>query len=77
MKGITYCGACAGYDKKKHRCTAGACEEGDPRNPFYDDCPLSDVVEVVRCKDCKWYHSEEGSDELWCYWVVQKLQALH
>lgn len=55
MKGITYCGACIAYDKKKHRCTAGACEEKDPRNPFYEDCPLPDVVSVVRCKDCRYY----------------------
>ena len=23
------------------------------------DCPSADVVEVVRCKDCKWWDSEE------------------
>lgn len=25
------------------------------------DIPSADVVEVVRCKDCKWYEKE------WCY----------
>ena len=23
---------------------------------FIDDIPAADVVEVVRCKDCKWYN---------------------
>ena len=53
MKGIRLCGACADYDMKKHRCKRGAHIEENPRNPFYDDCQLPDVVEVVRCKDCK------------------------
>jgi hypothetical protein len=53
MKGIRLCGECADYDMKKHRCKRGAHIEENPRNPFYDDCPLPDVVEVVRCKDCK------------------------
>ena len=27
------------------------------------DIPAADVVEVVRCKDCKYWHEETG----WCY----------
>ena len=47
MKAIRLCGECADYDMKKHRCKRGAHIEENPRNPFYDDCPLADVVEVV------------------------------
>lgn len=53
MKGITYCGACADYDIKKHRCKRGAKAESNPQDKFFDDCPLPTVVPVVRCKDCK------------------------
>lgn len=52
MKGITYCGACADYDIKKHRCKRGAKLESNPQDKFFDDCPLPDAVPVVRCKDC-------------------------
>ena len=47
MKGITLCAECAYYSMKKHRCTRGAHIETDPKAPFYDDCPLPDVVPVV------------------------------
>ena len=41
---IKYCGECADYDLKKHRCKRGATlEDEDPRYPFYGDCPLPDV----------------------------------
>lgn len=53
MKGITYCGACADYDCKKHRCRRGASLESRPQDKFYDDCPLADAVPVVRCRDCR------------------------
>lgn len=46
MKGITYCGACADYDHKKHRCKRGANRESNPQDKFYDDCPLPDVEPV-------------------------------
>lgn len=52
MKGITYCGACADYDIKKHRCKRGAKLESNPQDKFFDDCPSPDAVPVVRCKDC-------------------------
>lgn len=56
MKGITYCGACADYDIKKHRCKRGAKLESNPQDKFFDDCPLPDAVPVVRCKDCKHHY---------------------
>lgn len=59
---ISVCGECSNYDWKKHKCMVCSCEESDPRSPFYDDCPLPKGIEVVRCKDCKHYHPEEG----WC-----------
>ncbi len=52
MKGITYCGACADYDYKKHRCRRGAKSENKPQDPFYDDCPLADVEPVRRWIPC-------------------------
>lgn len=39
---ITCCGDCAMYNWKKHRCTAGAEDEGRPQDNFYADCPLKD-----------------------------------
>ena len=56
MKGITYCGACADYDIKKHRCKREAKLESNPQDKFFDDCPLPDAVPVVRCKDCKHHY---------------------
>lgn len=46
MKGITYCGACADYDIKKHRCKRGAKLESNPQDKFFDDCPLPDAAPV-------------------------------
>ena len=46
MKGITYCGACADYDFKKHRCKRGAMQESNPQDKFFDDCPLPTVAPV-------------------------------
>lgn len=60
MKGITYCGACADYDIKKHRCKRGAKLESNPQDKFFDDCPLPDAVPVV---NGRWVHL--GGDE-WC-----------
>lgn len=39
---IKVCGECANYDWKKHRCKLG-CNEGEPQDPFYSDCPLPTV----------------------------------
>lgn len=55
MKGITLCAECAYYSMKKHKCTRGATDEGEPTARFYADCPLDDVAPVVRCKDCKYW----------------------
>ena len=30
----------------------------------FKNAPTADVVEVVRCKDCKWFRTEEDSN--WC-----------
>lgn len=62
---ISACGECSNYNWKKHKCMVCSCKESDPRNPFYDDCPLPEGVEIVRCKDCK--HMEITPDNLrWC-----------
>lgn len=42
---------------------------------WIDDIPAVDAVEVVRCADCKYYHTEwDGTqehyeDDYWCQWV--------
>ncbi len=65
MKGITYCGACADYDIKKHRCKRGAKRESNPQDKFFDDCPLLDAVPVrhgvwyPRFED--WRQQQEGN----------------
>lgn len=61
MKGITYCGACADYDIKKHRCKRGAKLESNLQDSFFDDCPLPDAVPVVHAR---WGHL--GGDEWIC-----------
>ena len=37
---IYLCADCAYYSLKKHKCTRGAKDEGDPQSHFYRDCPL-------------------------------------
>lgn len=62
---ISCCGDCVYYSRKQHKCTVCNCEESDPRNLFYDDCPLPKGREVVYCKDCR--HMEITPDNLrWC-----------
>lgn len=46
---ITRCGECVDYDYKKHRCRRG-CNEGEPQEPFYSDCPLPTVDTDQICK---------------------------
>lgn len=65
MKGITYCGACADYDLKKHRCKRGAKQESNPQDQFFDDCPLPTVVPVVRCENCLYWVSGTNECESW------------
>ena len=46
MKGITYCGECVYYNHHKHKCELGAKEESNPKDPFYDDCPIPDIEQI-------------------------------
>lgn len=48
MKGINLCSECGYYSMKKHKCTRGAKDEGEPTARFYADCPLDDVTPVQR-----------------------------
>lgn len=57
MKGITLCAECAYYSMKKHKCTRGAKDEGEPTARFYADCPLDDVVPAVHGK---WIEERAG-----------------
>ena len=67
MKGIRICGECANYSYKKHKCLLGCNKKTDPRSKFYDDCPLPDVVEVIRCRDCHWWQKHKYSRVRgWC-----------
>ena len=33
-----------------------------------DNAPTVDAVEVVRCKDCKWFEPEDEDGDCWCYY---------
>lgn len=66
MKGITYCGACADYDIKKHRCKRGAKLESNPQDKFFDDCPLPDAAPVVHGRwECV-YDDSMGETDVTC-----------
>lgn len=56
-KMIKLCAECADYDTKRHRCRRGASREDNPRNPFYDDCPLPDAVAVSVYTNRDWLNS--------------------
>ena len=45
---------------------------------FYDalqDTPTVDAVEVVRCKDCKWFADNNDGDWFGC-WLFQTIQII-
>lgn len=46
MKGIKFCGECAYYSMKKHKCTRGF-TAGEASESFFTDCDLPDV-EIVK-----------------------------
>lgn len=84
MKGITYCGACADYDIKKHRCKRGAKLESNPQDKFFEDCPLPDVEPV---RHGEWLRTDDDFDSLvtiqcsacggeWCFEVEEDVQLL-
>lgn len=67
MKGIKLCGECGYYSLSKHKCTRGCSQERRAQDKFYDDCPLPDVVEVIRCRDCRWWQNHKYSRiRGWC-----------
>lgn len=70
MKGITCCGDCGYYNWKKRKCNRCESIETDPRKHFYDDCPLPDVVEIIRCKDCQ--HQDDLRYEVGGKFVCRK-----
>ena len=55
---IKVCGECANYDWKKHRCKLG-CNEGEPQEPFYSDCPLPTIDTDQICKQTEWISVDE------------------
>lgn len=59
MKGINRCADCAHYNIKVHKCMICDNIETDPREPFYDDCPLPDVAPVVHGH---WIDCDNGYD---------------
>lgn len=62
---IKVCGDCANYDWKKHCCKLG-CNEGEPQEPFYSDCPLPtvdtdrSVVEEIFAEIQKYMDEDDG-----------------
>ena len=85
MKGITYCGACADYDTKKHRCKRGAMRETNPQDKFFDDCPLPTVKPLVHGKwlrsDDDWYSLTaircSICGEEWCFEIDDDVTLLN
>ena len=65
MKGITICSECASYDMKKHRCRRGANLEENPRDPFYDNCPLPDVVDAEKAMEWISKYAFADNDEVY------------
>lgn len=75
---LTYCKNCNSYNGVMCR----ACAFDDAMS-FIEDFPAADVVEVVRCKDCKYHEDLDGgvkcqridgllmtlSDDYCCYGV--------
>lgn len=61
---IKVCGECANYDWKRHRCKLG-CNEGEPQEPFYSDCPLPTVD-----TDPKWISVSERFPEKEGYYIT-------
>ena len=59
---IKVCGECANYDWKKHRCKLG-CNEGEPQEAFYTDCPLPTVDTDQMCKQTEWISVDERLPE--------------
>ena len=49
-----YCEPCKAEGKDYHEVACRACWVDDMRIEI-EDAPTVDAVEVVRCKDCKWY----------------------
>ena len=50
----------------------------DAFDAFYDalqDTPTVDAVEVVRCKDCKWFADNNDGDWFGC-WLFQTIQII-
>jgi hypothetical protein len=64
---IKVCGECANYDWEKHRCKIG-CNEGEPQEPFFADCPLP----TVDTKPTEWISVDERLPEphklVLCIW---------
>lgn len=46
MKGITCCGDCIYYNWRRKKCRRGNSIETNPRDHFFEDCPLPDAVEA-------------------------------
>lgn len=80
MKGISICADCAYYSLRKHRCTRGCKDEGEPQERFYRDCPLPDAVPARRgrwipeadrynhwhCSECGYVIGVMKMDSLFC-----------
>lgn len=72
MRGIKLCGECSDYSFKEHRCLLGAHVEEDPRDPFFDDCPLPEVVprqDIARPLE-EWH--EDYGDVLWWKFPIEE-----
>lgn len=57
------CNTCRNYVNLK--CTT-FCDCGESYSPAISKLPIADVVEVVRCKDCKYWFSSNNDDAHYC-----------
>ena len=39
----------------------------DAIDAIIENAPTVDAVEVVRCKDCKWFEPEDEDGDCWCH----------
>ena len=56
------CNIACQYSKKQRQVMCSACPLGDAFDVI-DEFPNADVVEVVRCKDCKYWFNAPTADD--------------
>lgn len=50
-----------------NECFGGNCGHRCLEWNLMNDAPTVDAVEVVRCKDCRFFEDEDEDGDCWCY----------